>query len=298
MSISARRACWVLALALFCGVAGPGCHLFPLVPRTNEGDRPDGAAPPLAGAPGKHQFRVAQFIFLSDFEIKRDLPLFKELGQLREQVYRELRLPPSNTEVFVYLFQDRDDYERFMAKQHPDLPKRRAFFIAQPRRLGGAEDLLVYTYWGDRIQQDLRHELTHALLHCALKDVPLWLDEGLAEYFEVPPTWNTVNATHVETLLQGTDSFSLERLERLKDVNQMTPTEYREAWAWVHLMLRSTPPAKQVLLGYLRELRTTPTPAPLRPRLATAFRSPEQALRTHLAELNSAAKRRAAANKR
>ncbi|GIT30210.1 MAG: hypothetical protein Ct9H300mP1_22560 [Planctomycetaceae bacterium] len=33
--------------------------------------------------------------------------------------------------------------------------------------------------------EDLRHEFTHGVLHSSLKRVPLWLDEGLAEYFEV-----------------------------------------------------------------------------------------------------------------
>ena len=70
----------------------------------------------------------------------------------------------------------------------------------QPRRFGGEEDLLVYTYWGDRIQQDLRHELTHALLHSVLKDVPLWLDEGLAEYFEMPVSWILDDFPHFEYL--------------------------------------------------------------------------------------------------
>ena len=29
--------------------------------------------------------------------------------------------------------------------------------------------------------------------------------------------------------------------QQLLDVQQMNPAEYREAWAWVHLMLRSEP---------------------------------------------------------
>ena len=73
----------------------------------------------------------------------------------------------------------------FMVSKYPKLPSRRAFFVAQTRGVGRSEDLLIYTYWGERVQQDLRHELTHALLHSVLKDVPLWLDEGLAEYYEL-----------------------------------------------------------------------------------------------------------------
>src|SRR5581483_4593432 len=191
-------------LLALCGLALAGCHLFPTLPSGPErGDKET-----LPGAPGKHQFRVAQFVFLSDFEIQRSLPLFKELSQMREQVYKELRLPASDREVFVYLFEDQERYEKYMQAKHPDLPKRRAFFLAQPRRLGGTEDLLVFTYWGNRIHQDLRHELTHALLHSVLKDVPLWLDEGLAEYYETPPGWNGANAQHVENLLAAPPSLN------------------------------------------------------------------------------------------
>src|SRR5205085_653856 len=119
--------------------------------------------------PCKYSVRVAPYVFLSDFELKRDLPLFSELAALRDQVYKELQLPSAETPVYVYLFEDRQQYEAFMGSRYPDLPRRRAFFIAQPRV--GGEDLLVFTSWGDRVQQDLRHELTHALLHSVLKDV-------------------------------------------------------------------------------------------------------------------------------
>ncbi|MCI0377651.1 MAG: DUF1570 domain-containing protein [Gemmataceae bacterium] len=233
----------------------------------------------------KHSQRVGQFVFLSDFEIQRNLPLFRELGQLGEQVYKELQLPPSQALVQVYLFETRERYERFMQLKYPDLPKRRAFFVAQPRRLGGVEDLYVYTYWGDRIQQDLRHELTHALLHCVLKDVPLWLDEGLAEFFEVPPGWNGVNLQHVLQLNRdGQGKLGLERLEQLTDVQQMTPAEYREAWAWVHFLLRSDQRARQALITYLHDLRGART-GPLRPRLEAIYPSPEAALERHVAQL-------------
>jgi hypothetical protein len=273
----------ILAAALTCLslTVVTGCHLFPLTltgPDRAERDN-------VPGAPGKYSLRVSQFVFLSDFEVQKNLPIFRELANLREQVYKELQLPGSNTIVQVFLFEDKERYERFMQLKHPDLPKRRAFFVAQPRRLGGVEDLLVYTYWGDRIQQDLRHELTHALLHCVLKDVPLWLDEGLAEFFEVPPGWNGVNFQHVEQL-RGKSKFDLDRLEQLTDVQQMNPAEYREAWAWTNLMLRSTPQARQVLVSYLQDLRTNPRPGPLRPRLEKTFLTLDAALERHLATLS------------
>jgi Protein of unknown function (DUF1570) len=252
----------------------------------------------VAGAPTRNSLRISQFVFYSDFDLPRNAPLFRELAALREQVFKELQLPPSGTLIQVYLFEDKEKYERFMQSKYPDLPKRRAFFVAQPRRFGGVEDLIVYTYWGDRIQQDLRHELTHALLHSVLKDVPLWLDEGLAEFFEMPPSWKGVNYQHLEALRHGqagTPPCNLDRLEQLREVQQMTPVEYREAWAWTHLMLRSTPAAKQALLSYLHELRSNPRPGPLRPQLAQAFLSLDDALQRHLADLELSRPRTATA---
>ena len=93
-------------------------------------------------------------MFHSDFELKRDQPLFKELAHLRDQVYQELQLPSASVAVEVFIFEDQDHYNRFMRARYPNLPDRRAFMIVQPRYVGGPEDLLVYTYWGDRVRDD------------------------------------------------------------------------------------------------------------------------------------------------
>jgi hypothetical protein len=271
-----------------------GCHSLHLT-----GVGPEKTGQPLKDpqvaqgpkAPSKYSFRVSQFLFLHDFELKRDQPIFHELANLREQVYKDLQLPSSMNVVQVYLFEDRDHYERFMQTKYPDLPKRRAFFVAQPRTVGNTEDLLVYTYWGDRIQEDLRHELTHALLHSVLKDVPLWLDEGLAENFEVPADAQGVNRTHLDHLRHdATTPFQpdLARLEQLSQVQQMTPAEYREAWAWVHLMLHDKPEAKAVLTTYLQQLRSNANPGALGSRLASVYASPNGALNRHLSQLEAA----------
>jgi len=291
MSGLVRRATgWIAALLPLFAL---GCHSFNL---TNTGpERPGQALKDTQTAqgpraPSKYSWRVSQFLFLYDFELKRDQPIFRELANLREQVYKDLQLPSSMTVVQVYLFEDRDHYERFMQVKYPDLPKRRAFFVAQPRTVGNTEDLLVYTYWGDRIQEDLRHELTHALLHSVLKDVPLWLDEGLAENFEVPPGAQGINRTHLDHIRRDTSAPfkpDLARLEQLSQVQQMTPAEYREAWAWVHLILHSKPEARAVLTNYLQQLRTNPNPGALGSHLAAIYPSLNEALNKHLAQLET-----------
>lgn len=285
-----------LRLLAGCVALTLGCNSFQLHPAADRTDRivkadKDGAPQP----PGKRSLRISQFVFLSDFELKQDLPIFRDLSNLREQVYKELQLPPSNTVVQVYVFEDRERYENYMRARYPELPKRRAFFVAQPRSVGGVEDLLVYTYWGERIREDLRHELTHALLHSVLKDVPLWLDEGLAEYFEVGTEAQGINQQHLDQIRRGPPfQPDLVRLEQLSQVQQMSPNEYREAWAWVHLMLRDRPEAKTALVKYLHQLRTNPTPGSLQPRLAEVFGDPVAMLDGHLAQVETAARGRGA----
>src|SRR5262245_33162290 len=173
-----------------------------------------------ATLPSRHSERVSQFVFISDFEIRPDLPLFRELGALREQVLKELQLPaPQPTAlVHIYLFENRERYEQFMQTRYPNLPRRRAFFVAQPRGMSSSDDLMVYTVWGDHVRQDLRHELTHALLHSILKDVPLWLDEGLAEFFELAPEMRGINRQHLIVMKRDGLKPDLARLEQLSQV--------------------------------------------------------------------------------
>jgi hypothetical protein len=275
----------LLALAMGCQSFGSN-----LLSRDRGEPKGDSAAATAAPAPpGKYSFRIAPYVFLSDFDVDREQSLFGELAQLRNQVSRELQLPVGTSAVQVYLFESKERYETFIKSRYPTLPPRPAFFVAQPRAMGGAEDLFVYTYWGKRIQQDLRHELTHALLHSVIRNVPLWLDEGLAEYFELPPDQKGVNAAHVYHLTHDGGSAlhpDLDRLERMTEVAQMTRPEYREAWAWVHLMLHSTPEAKAALTAYLQQLRENRTPGPLSQKLACIFSTGlEETFTRHVAEL-------------
>jgi hypothetical protein len=266
-----------------------GCNSFSL--HLLSRDKHDKAVtePRLASPapPSRYSFRIPPFVFLSDFEIDREKPLFGELAKLRDQVYGELRLTSGRAAVQVYLFENKDRYDEYMHAAYPSLPARRAFFIQQQRALGGTDDLMVYTSWGERIQQDLRHELTHALLHSVIRDVPLWLDEGLAEYFELPPSEHGINASHVETLrrdLGVTFQPDLDRLEKMKEVNEMKGPEYREAWLWTHWMLQSRPETKTVLLTYLQDLRKG-NPGPLAPRLAAVSPKLNDEFKKHLDRL-------------
>jgi len=208
--------------------------------------------------------RLDDLLVLSDFRLGQAHPLIQDLLRLRERVSTTLNLPVPTREVVVYLFANERQYRRFLATNFPDLPPRRAYFVGTP------EELSIYTFWGAHVQEDLRHEFTHGLLHASLVAVPLWLDEGLAEYFEVsgiPP--DGVHADYARNLQAAIANGwrpNLERLEHLMLVQDMTRSDYEEAWAWVHLMLHR-PEWTPILLDYLSDLREKPNPVPLSHRL-------------------------------
>jgi hypothetical protein len=135
--------------------------------------------------PTRYQIRTGPFIVFSNSPMSEDPrlarpPAVRCLEALEHDVARELGLrPPTEGEpVEIYVLDNRQDFDHFLKFYYPELPSRRAFFLAK----GGQR--IVYTYASPRLEEDLRHESTHALLRGAFGDLPLWLDEGLAEYFE------------------------------------------------------------------------------------------------------------------
>jgi Lipopolysaccharide kinase (Kdo/WaaP) family len=207
-----------------------------------------------------------QLLVLSNFKLQKNHELIRELSALREQEAKILDLPLQRDPVVIYLFNDEGEYRKYMAVTYPKLPPRSAYFV------GTATELAVFTHWGQSVREDLRHEYTHGLLHSAMKRVPLWLDEGLAEYFEIagpqPGGINHEYANKLSVLLAQGWRPNLKRLESFDDNAQMRRSDYQEAWAWVHFMLNGSPEAKHVLLSYLADLRKNPDPKSISKRLA------------------------------
>jgi hypothetical protein len=195
-------------------------------------------------------------------------------------------LPAGNEAIDVHLFADGERYAQFLTRHFPTVPSRRAFFLETDSRLA------VYAHWSDRMAEDLRHEVAHGYIHAVVPAIPLWLDEGLAEYFEVPPVQNGLNPPHLALLsdMMEHDGWQpdLGRLERLRDATQMDQRDYAESWAWVYAMLHSEPEQREVLTGYLAELYANGIAEPISRRLAAHSEKPEQTLAKYLAGLKQA----------
>jgi hypothetical protein len=245
--------------------------------------------PQRAALPEAHELKVGQLVFHSDFELPADHRLVRDLVEERDNIYGTLGLTSTNEAIEVYLFRDADRYREYLMRNYPNVPSRRAFFLETDARLA------VYAHWSDRMAEDLRHEVAHGYLHAVMPGLPLWVDEGLAEYFEVPRGLDGLNQPHVALLSDSIERDhwkpNLKRLESLTDAAQMDQRDYAESWAWVYFMLHSPPDRREILTNYLADVRAKGAGEPLSARLAALQAEPEGPLMSYVATLKKSTNR-------
>jgi hypothetical protein len=200
----------------------------------------------------------------ADFSLAGQEPLLEEIALLQKDLTAILSARESREPVHLFLFQTRATYQAYLKQYFPKVPYRRALYM-KARGPG-----MVFAWQGADFEIDVRHESTHALLHAWLPSVPLWLDEGLAEYFEVPRDKRAGGNPHLEVVRAQVASgplISLAELESLTDIGEMGVSEYRDAWAWVHFLLHGPREVREEFIRYLGELETGGDPGPLTDRL-------------------------------
>lgn len=231
-----RLACWRLTL-LVGGLATSGCRSISTVDVL----------------PDRQQVVRDHLTIHSDFPVPKRHRLVEELILRRGELEKAIGLPLGDEPVHVYLFSDHEAFEERLRSMQPALVGRRAVFEETDT------ELRVLACWGDRIAEDLRHETTHGFLHGCVPNLPLWLDEGLAEHFETPRGTDEVHRAHVELLARSfrerSWTPSLERLESIRQPSDMKQLDYAEAWLWVHFLLRHSAAARDSLTGCLRQLQ-------------------------------------------
>ena len=219
------------------------------------------------------------FVVHADFSLDGHRGLIDKMARLQQDLSNTLGVQSSQEPVHLFFFQRRSTYQKYVKKHFTNLPYRRALFIKE-RGPG-----MVFAYQHDDFETDLRHESTHALLHGALPMVPLWLDEGLAEYFEVPPQKRVYNNEHLGKLkwyARFGKLPNIERLEQIDSIKGMGQTEYRDAWAWVHFMIHGPQAAREELRDYLADIQAHSPPGVLSKRLRYRIPDLERQLSIHL----------------
>lgn len=224
-----------------------------------------------------------QLVFNCDFRLPRKHRLLDELTAKRTDISERLLLPTSDEPINVFLFEDENRFRKYMQKHHPTFPRRRAFFVKNDTKLN------VYAFWGDKIGEDLRHEIAHGYMHSVVPNLPLWLDEGLAEYFEVPRGKRGFNRGHIYHLVTELKNErwepDLKRLEQLSSAHEMTQLDYAESWLWIHYLLEASPEHAKLIQDQLARLRMLGEAAPLSQAVDKLAENSNQKVLDHLAML-------------
>lgn len=210
------------------------------------------------------EWRVDHFTFHADYDFGEERQQLAALRELQGDLAEALGIRISGEPIHVIMFAERHDYEQYLAHYFPSVPKRRALFI---KRRGPG---MVFTHQNPQMDVDLRHETTHALLNASLAYVPLWLDEGLAEYFEAPAEQRLENNEHLRSVSWRARLRQIPRLETLEQIDslaEMGPNHYRDAWSWVHFLLHESGQTRGILQRFLSDIQSGLPPGPLSRRV-------------------------------
>ncbi|GHT27910.1 hypothetical protein FACS18942_07800 [Planctomycetales bacterium] len=194
----------------------------------------------------------------ANFPLTEIQSILNEIELLQRDLTLYMGVPQPKEKIELCLFKDEKSFNQFLSERFPKAPRdRRALYIKLNNMPG---TLLVQR--SEEFEVDLRHEMTHALIHASIPYVPIWLDEGLAKYFEVPVENRSLNNPYMKVIRWNVRFGavpSLRRLERLEDISEMGGREYRDSWAWVHFMIHHSPKTHRLLAGYLQLLYSLQT---------------------------------------
>lgn len=174
-----------------------------------------------------------------------------QLSQLRDDLQTALGVECKVDKIHLVILQTESDYQKYIKHYFPQLPTRRALYI-QDRGPG-----IVFAFQHSETLIDLRHECTHALLQDRFAKLPLWLDEGIAEYFENEPGSRDNHSVHLPIAIWQAKLGHvppMEKLELCLTPQQMDARKYSDAWAWVNFLLSHSDRSRHVFKSYLEEV--------------------------------------------
>ena len=223
-------------------------------------------------------YNSAPFHYRSEFQLDGRQDLFREIDLLKSDVELILDLKGSDNAIQLNLFRTNTSYWRYVSQRIPEGMTRRALYVKGPD-MGR-----VYVQRSSKLETDLRHEATHALLHNMVPYLPMWLDEGIAEYFEVPRQKRAFGNTHLRSLrwaIRFGWRPSLTELEKSRDLSEMKRLDYRNSWAWVHFLLHESPESRKVLIDYLNDIKFGNPPGPFSDRVRNRIPNVEARMLAH-----------------
>lgn len=189
-------------------------------------------------------------------------PGMPELWSNVQDVTRELKhlldVEPSGEPIQIVLFRDQASYLRYLASSIPQARARKAIFYKN------GDVCQVYAFRSRTLMIDLRHEMTHAILHQYLPFLPLWVDEGLAEYLEESESLRSDSSRTKSARWKARFGWSpsIKSLEAIRTAESMNTEEYRDSWAMICMLLNESQESRKALRDYLAVIHRGEAPGP------------------------------------
>lgn len=204
----------------------------------------------------QHVVRGIEFVV--DHEISQDKldELAGNVDDVQQQINDDLGVPAIEGTVRIYLFARQRDFSHFVLQNirsvtWPETLGRHGIFLLRDSRP------YVFLVDGPSIVPSLRHEIVHVVLNGSHPDLPIWIDEGLAQCYEATDGshWSDRAARILANDLLRRDSPTLDKLSRLSTMSQLGPREYAGCWANMRYLLNDLQTGRPALCKYLKSLR-------------------------------------------
>jgi hypothetical protein len=208
-----------------------------------------------------HEVTSRHYVVRSDINERTCREIADHLeGALKRFGARLGAAPKSDRRFEVYVFSGESSYHRYIRRAWSGDGESTAGMYNPD--LG---QLLVWNVPDRRMLfETVRHEGFHQYLDQVVEDAPIWLNEGLAVYFENaafrrgPSREIVLHPEHIETLTDGgVELLPVEALLELSPPEFYAEPErnYAEAWALVHYLLNSTRANRGRVEELLEQLR-------------------------------------------
>ena len=181
----------------------------------------------------------------------------EHLDQCVESICGHLRLDPPPIRTRVLLFPTAPHMSAFLRQHCPQRCHSHAACYETP------SDYVITLYSSgdvERILRLLRHEVTHYVLASHFYDMPPWIDEGLACYFEPGQPYGRVNQEKLRRLLPSLSSADLRfnGLVSIPSGAHLALGQYAEAWGLTHYLMQHREHGVKSAMRYLRVVRSGP----------------------------------------
>src|SRR5713226_4192997 len=221
------------------------------------------------------EIQAPHFTVLSnagEYEGRKAALQFEEIRALFQHLYPTLRVD-SGKPTIVFALKNEDSLKLFIPSYgqnskgmrlggfyHPSYDKNFAIIRTDIR---GTGPLGFHT---------LYHEYTHAYFRYNFRGLPMWLDEGLAEFYGNTsieskesgvgiPNENQIRTLKENQLLPIDQLVTIDRSSPLYNTREHSGIFYAESWALVHYLMLSDDVRGQDLINkYLRALHATDDP--------------------------------------